>query len=102
MIIAGARQDVPSPRKFTCRRMSVVWTAVSGRAFSCENASSSVTIPHRFFRIRGLDRPPCISPNTHGLLLCPCLGSGQELVFVGTGELSTSLCVLIATFSTHF
>ena len=64
VIIAGARQDVPSPRKFICRRMSVVWTAVSGRAFSCRNASSCVTIPHRFFRIRGLNRPPYISLHT--------------------------------------
>ena len=91
--IAGARQDVPSPRKFSCRRVSIVWTAVSGQALSWRNAAPCVTIPHRVVRIRGLNLPRCISPNTHGLQLCSSVGSGQELVLVGTGELSTShLC----------
>ena len=102
VIIAGARQDVPSPRKFRCRRMSIVWTAVGGQALFCRNSTPFVTIPYRVVRIRGLNLPRCISPNTHGLLLCSCLGSGQELVLVSTGELSTSLVVVMAAFSAHF
>ena len=55
-------------------------------------ASPFLIISSEFVAATG---PRAFQRYTHGLLLCPCLGSGQELMLVGTGQLSTA-------FSTHF